>query len=93
MKYEKGSFILVPNKEVLRGKGSAVQLVFFWLCDYADKKGVCFPSRKTLSKDSSLSLPTIDRSIKELCILGLITKTKRFSENEQLSNLYQINIK
>lgn len=93
MKYEKGSFITVPNINYLQGHKGNLQALFMWICKYADKDGRCFPSRKQLSKDLLVTKQTIDTYISKLCDLGLIEKTSRFRDGRQTTNLYQILIK
>lgn len=90
MKYQKGSFITVPNKEALDGLMPFLQIVFLWICCYADDKGVCFPSRTTLARNSGCSLKTIDRAIEGLCNAGLLKKVKRIQDGKNLTNIYQI---
>lgn len=48
MKYEKGTFITVPNIQRLQELPPAAQALFMWLCAYADKDGRCYPSRAAL---------------------------------------------
>ena len=92
MRYEKGSFVVIPNKEILRGAPSEMLSIFFWLCSYADENGQCFPSRNKLHKDTGCGLKTIDKYIKILEERGLIDKQTRYKSGtkEQMSNLYQI---
>lgn len=92
MKYEKGSFLIVPNKNALKGLKSSCQLVFLWICNYADERGLCFPSRSTLASNCGFDIKTVDRSIKILEEKGFITKGTRKSEDVHLSNIYQINL-
>jgi DNA-binding transcriptional regulator YhcF (GntR family) len=92
MKFNKGTFIIIPNKNILCGKSSELQSIFFWLCEHSNDKGESFPSRKTLAKESGVSIRTLDKYIDEMVELKLITKTLRKKENskENTSNLYQI---
>lgn len=92
MKYKKGTFVVVPNKEYLSGKPSELQTIFFWLCDHADEEGVCFPSRRTLARESGCGLKTVDKYLTQLEQGGFIEKTYRFKPGsaENDSNLYQI---
>lgn len=92
MKYKKGTFVVVPNTEYLKGKPQALQLLFFWLCYYADEEGRCFPSRGKLAKLMSCTNKTVDNYIKVLELDGVIEKTIRRKEGtkENKSNLYQI---
>lgn len=91
-KYEKGEFILTPNKNKLRGMKPQVQCIFMWLCEYSDTSNECYPSRKRLASDCGVSVNTLDRAIKELVAAGLVSKLNRFSDNEKITNLYTIMI-
>jgi hypothetical protein len=90
MKYEKGSFTVIPNKEALRGLDPVMQCVFFWICAYADDKGQCYPSRSRLADDVGCSVRTIDKALLELCRAEMLVKQTRFVGNENATNLYQI---
>lgn len=94
MKYIKNTFVVIPNKEFLRGKPAQLQVVYFWLCDHADESGICFPSRKLLSEEARVSIKTVDMCIKTLTDAEVLVKTARkIKDNKQnLSNLYQIMI-
>lgn len=86
--------MVIPNKEYLKGKPSEMQTIFFWLCDHADEYGICYPSRKTISKEAGCSIRTVDKYITQLEQAGFIDKTYRINEvtGSKDSNLYQINI-
>lgn len=92
MKYKKGTFVIVPNKDRLRGKPTEYQCIFFWLCAYSNENGTCFPSRTKLASDCGITDRTIDKYIDMLISDGLIEKKKRKNKetNEYTSNLYQI---
>lgn len=94
MKYVKDSFVVVPNKESLRGKEPGLQAVFVWICVHANEEGLCFPSRSTLAECSGVSVRTIDKYLAQLEDVGLIAKTKRKSASKDLnlSNVYQVMI-
>lgn len=92
MQYKKGSFIVIPNKQYLKGRPSEMQSIYFWLCEHANEDGICFPTRKTISKEAGVSLKYVDKSIKSLVKESFISKITRKKENskENISNLYQI---
>jgi hypothetical protein len=92
MKYEKGSFLVVPNKKTLEGLDVHAQVVYFWLCDFSDENGECFPSRSTLAELGNISLSSVDKALTILETTGLIVKFKRFYEQAPTSNMYQLNI-
>lgn len=92
MRYRKGSFTIVPNKEALRGVDTYAQTLFIWICSYADDDGICYPSIKRLAEDCATSRSTIKKKIKVLEDIGLIRKSERKREDEDvnMTNLYQI---
>ena len=92
MKYEKGNFITVPNKSELKKLDAQSQVLFMWLCSFTDDKGQCYPSVNRLAECCGLSRKTIIDRVKILIDKGFLTKTERFSENSQQSNLYQIHL-
>lgn len=90
MKYRKGNFVTVPNKALLKGQLPSTQVVFLWLCSYADEEGVCFPSRARLADDAGITMRTVDSAIKQLEDLGLLFKTQRVVDNEKKTSEYEI---
>mgnify|MGYP000955562568 CR=1 FL=1 len=92
MKYEKGSFIVVPNKHTIATLEAFSQLIYFWLCDFADDDGACWPSRMTLANRAKVSVKTVDRALAQLEERGLIKKENRFYENAPTTNFYQLYI-
>ncbi len=68
-------------------------LVLHALLDRANSKtGECFPSIKTIAKDTNLSKSSVQRGLKELLTAGVIVKKARFKAGSgaQTSNLYTI---
>jgi len=92
MKYEKGNFITVPNKSELKKLDAQSQVLFMWLCSFTDEKGTCYPSVNRLAECCGLSRKTIIDRVKILIEKGFLTKSSRFSDNSQQSNLYQIHM-
>lgn len=76
-KYAKGDFTQVPNVSVLCGLPGQLQSVYLWICRRSDKNGECFPSISKIAKDAGVSKNTVIRSVKKLCDLGILEKTKR----------------
>lgn len=91
-KYEKGSFVTVPNKGHLAGIESYIQCVYLWICHFSDDDGTCYPSRTTLSACAGCSVKSVDRAIDWLCSNGLLKKATRkdTEKNRNLTNLYQM---
>lgn len=85
-KFEKGTFITLPNKQVLRGRKPATQAVYLWICEHANDSGICFPAIKTLAVESGSSESSVKRSIADLEKCGILQKSHR----KNTSNEYQI---
>lgn len=67
--------------------------VYKYLCERANKKGVCYPSFKTIAKESSLSESTVIRAINDLETRKLITRISRKRSNGGTSsNLYKLEV-
>lgn len=95
MKYKPGTFILVPNILLLAGKPSEMQVIYMWLCTYADKEGKCFPSRATLARQSGCGIRTVDKYLEKLVEEDFILKEIRRSSTgkQNLSNTYTLLLK
>ena len=90
-KYEAGTFILVPNKEVIRGMDPRTQALYIWVCSYANNRGECFPSIATLASDTGCCVNTVKKSLGLLVKTGLLKKINRKGEDGlNLTNLYQL---
>lgn len=92
IRFQKGTFITIPNKNKLRGMTVYAQVLYLWLNNYSNGDGVCFPSKKKLSEDCNIAISTITKAIKELEDSGLISVTRRREGKECLSNIYTINL-
>ena len=80
------NFVLRPNNMTAFEK-----LVYIALISRAGKKGTCFPSVKTISKDTSLSAGTVFSVIKKLEASGMLIKqTRTRDDGGKTSNLYTI---
>jgi hypothetical protein len=90
MRYQKGSFVTVPNKNIMQGQDPQTQVLFMWLCSYADEDGFCHPSIARLMRDCGMGRNTVIRRLEVLLELGVITRSHRFSDNKKTSNQYQI---
>ena len=77
--FDKGTFIIVPDKEALRGRPPLEQLVAIWIGDYGLTDA--FPSRKTIARDCGVSVKSIDRAIAKLEQDGILTKRKQKASN------------
>lgn len=93
MQYEKGEFILVPNKHALLGVKGATQSVYLWICAHADDNGICWPSVATIAKKAGVSTRSVFNCIKQLEQKGILKKTTRKSRDgskRKDTNLYQL---
>lgn len=86
-------YTIVENHVLKSELSSQAKLVYVVLCMYASKVKECYPSLKTLCKDTSIKSPTtIKKAINELKDKGFLKIKQRFDENgAQTSNLYIIN--
>lgn len=89
--FDKGTFIIVPNKDNIRGLSPVSQILYMWLAAYSDRDGESFPSRANLADDCGVAVKTIDRALRELISLGLVEKEYRYrGDGSQTSSLYRI---
>lgn len=95
MRYKKGTFIVIPNKDLLKGKPAEMQSIYTWLCEHADEDGVCFPTKATIAREAGCSHNTVDKYLKQLVEDGFlsITQRKKKGSKENTSNSYQIMLK
>ena len=70
---------------------SRAVMVYLYLQDRANKDGTCYPSIKTIAKDTKLSVSTVKRGIADLVAHGDIQTEQRWRENGGRSTiLYQL---
>ncbi|WP_312354183.1 helix-turn-helix domain-containing protein [Aminipila sp.] len=68
---------------------SRAKSVYMYLKDRSNADDQCWPSIKTIAKDTSMSVSTVKRAIEDLVRYGLLTKEFRYRENgSHTSNLY-----
>lgn len=72
-------------KQVAPTKPKFVLLV---LANYADDRGVAWPSLPVLTRDTGIKRSTLIGCLKTLVELGLIDKAKRYKGNLKTSNIY-----
>ena len=78
------------------GLRSSTKFVLIALCDYSNKEKnfECYPSHRTLAERTGSSVSTVQRAVKELHKLELITLRHRYKTIERYSsNIYKINIR
>jgi len=92
MQYRKGTFITVPNKQVLYGLDPQSQVLFMWLNSFSNEDGECYPSIERLSEACGMSQDTVIRRMAVLEEKGFIKKEPQFVENRQTTNLYTVQL-
>ena len=55
--------------------------VYMCLYDHANRDGNCYPSLSAISKETKLSLRTVQRAVNDLEKSGYIRKEQRFRKN------------
>lgn len=67
------------------------RIVYMYLWDRADSKGVCWPGIKTIAADLKLSQSTVKRALADLERYGYLERSMRYRENgSNTSNLYVV---
>lgn len=65
--------------------------VYIYLRDRSNQEGTCWPGIKTVARELNLSTRTVQRALRDLEQVGLVTTQERFRENgSHTSNLYSI---
>lgn len=90
MYYEKWTFVVVPNIQQLEWRDPILQILYVWMCKYANEDGVCFPSINKLSSNCWVSRDTITRKIKDMEELGILLRERRFDNWEEKTSKYTI---
>ena len=88
MNFEPGTFILVPNKHLLKKMSMKAQITWLALCAHADSDGVCWPSFNAMSKLTNIGERTLKRGVEELIELKLVEKKQRKKEDGSYSSNY-----
>lgn len=67
------------------------KIVFIYLKKFADQKGQCYPSIRTLSRQSGISVKKVKETLKQLEEKGVISKANRTRpDGGKSSNLYTV---
>lgn len=76
------------KQQVGSSSGKCLLLV---LANYADEKGTCFPGQKRLAKETEQSVDSVQRRLKDLEMLGLISRERRGGRGAgRASDLYKL---
>jgi hypothetical protein len=86
-----GRYGIVPEWLIDSVSGKAIRLFAKLAAAYADREGVCWPSRSRLAQDLKASLKTVDRALQELQAAGALEVVARWdAEGDRTSNLYRL---
>ena len=68
--------------------------VYVYLRDRSNKEGSCWPGVKTIARELKLSPRTVQRAMRDLEKVGLVTRQARYRENgSYTSNKYFLHTK
>lgn len=89
--YQKGQFLVVPNKAiVLKLRGASLN-VYLAIVDHADDNGKCFPSYNRIIEVTGYKRRQVIEAMAQLVDIGLIKKDGRArKDGTQTSNSYQL---
>ena len=71
--------MIVPRRIYDLGLPHRAVSVFCYLCDRANKKGICWPSTVTIARDLNISRRTVFRALKDLDMIGYNHRIAYFS--------------
>lgn len=77
-KYEKIKHLNLPHRAIV---------VYYYLCERANKEGECWPAINTIAQEIKLSRSTVKRAIGELKIAELIETEQRYRTKGGKSSL------
>lgn len=90
MRYEKGTFAVIPNLEQLKGLNPMAQAVYLWLCSHANQDGECFPSKALLAKEAGIGIRSVPTAVAQLEKAGIVLKESRPGDKGNSTNLYTV---
>ena len=89
--YQPGTFFIVPFDIFDWDISNLAIHVYCALAFFTDENGQCYPSRTTLGKMcGNISLPTVDKALKELEDKVLISIEHRYKDNKQTTTLFSL---
>lgn len=90
-KYQKGTFLVVPNAQAVTKMRGANINTYLALCLHADAQGICYPAIPTMAVIVGYTERQVQRSLGELVKLRLVKVIKRYrKDGSQTSNGYQL---
>ena len=63
------------------------KLVYVYLCDRANKDGLCWPSKRLIATELNMSMSTVERAINDLRNAGYIVTLQRVRRSGAWSSL------
>lgn len=90
MKYQKGDFLLVPNKSAILDMHGAALNVYLVLLAHANGNGICWPAYEVLVEKTGYQRRSCQLAVDELERRGLIRREFRNIRGRQTSNKFQI---
>lgn len=88
-----GNFFMVSNRIFDFKLKPRDFTVYCCLVRHSDKNGVCFPSRRLISKECHMDIKTVDIAIKNLKENGLLKKEqRRRKDGTNTSSLYKLDL-
>ena len=67
------------------------KVIFQYLAFRSNKENRCFPALKTIARECSISVSSVQRGLRELLDAGFIRKKHNYRENgSQTSNIYEL---
>jgi predicted transcriptional regulator len=85
----KGNFFVMPRAMFEYKLSPRAIAVYTYLLSLSNKHGESYPSREIIAKKCCMSVPTVDKALKELIDKLLVEKSYRFNDNGQTSNFYK----
>lgn len=77
-KYEKIKDLNLPHRAVV---------VYYYLCERANKEGECWPAVPTIAREINLSEKTVRRAILDLCKVKVVETEQRYRTKGGKSSL------
>lgn len=84
-----GWYVVIPGWVMRMQMPPRAFVLYATLTRYADNEGQSWPSRRTLARNMDCSLASVDRAVRELVALDLLTLHRRYDNDGSLtSTLY-----
>ena len=90
LRYIPGDFVSAPNRHIIKGQKSYIQAVYFWICDMANDRGLCWPAISTIARDAGCGETSVKEALRFLIAKKILTKHSGAESGK--SNTYEIHI-